>query len=66
MLYEVITEMAINKIRNRVGMPGVRSEFLTKPAFRERVRNEWAVEFYGEFRRWKDIRRWRVASYNFV
>ena len=53
---------AINKIRSRVGMHDVRNEFLTQPAFRERVRNEWAVEFYGEFRRWKDIRRWRVAK----
>ncbi|MBU3024718.1 RagB/SusD family nutrient uptake outer membrane protein [Zobellia galactanivorans] len=54
---------AINKIRNRVGMPDVRSEFLTdKGTFRDRIRNEWAVEFYGEFRRWRDIRRWRIAK----
>ena len=54
---------AVNKIRNRVGMPDVRSEFTgSKEAFRERIRNEWAVEFFGEFRRWKDIRRWRIAK----
>lgn len=54
---------AVNKIRNRVGMPDVRSEFLSdRSKFRDRVRNEWAVEFYGEFRRWKDIRRWRIVK----
>jgi len=56
-------EQAINVVRNRVGMPGVRAEYLTdKVIFRERVRNEWAVEFYGEFRRWYDLRRWRAAK----
>lgn len=54
---------AVNVIRNRVGMPGVRSEFTgDAETFRERVRNEWAVEFYGENRRWKDIRRWGIAK----
>ncbi len=53
----------LNKIRNRVGMPDVRSEYTGSAAsFRDRVRNEWAVEFYGEFRRWRDIRRWRIAK----
>ncbi len=56
-------EQALNKIRNRVGMPDVRSEYTGSAAsFRDRVRNEWAVEFYGEFRRWRDIRRWRIAK----
>ena len=55
-------EDALNVIRNRAGMPNVRSEFVNQDDFRDRVRNEWAVEFYGEFRRWKDIRRWRIAK----
>lgn len=56
-------EQALNKIRNRVGMPNVRAEFTaSKETLRERIRNEWAVEFYGEFRRWRDIRRWRIAK----
>lgn len=56
-------EQALDVIRNRVGMPNVRSEFTgDKAKFRERIRNEWAVEFYGEFYRWRDIRRWRIAK----
>ncbi|WP_066630848.1 RagB/SusD family nutrient uptake outer membrane protein [Labilibacter marinus] len=53
---------ALNLIRTRVGMPNVRSEFLNQDDFRDRVRNEWGVEYFGEFRRWKDIRRWRIAK----
>jgi len=60
---ETTAELAVKKIRNRVGMEGVRPEFTgDKALFRERIRNEYAVEFYGEFRRWKDIRRWRAAK----
>lgn len=56
-------EKALNKIRNRVGMPNVLDQFTSgADAFRDRVRNEWAVEFYGEFKRWRDIRRWRIAK----
>lgn len=56
-------EQALNVIRNRAGMPNIRSEYTGDAAiFRDRVRNEWAVEFYGEFRRWRDIRRWKIAK----
>jgi len=54
---------ALNVIRHRIGMPDVLPDYTAdETKFRERVRNEWAVEFYGEFRRWKDIRRWRIAK----
>ncbi|WP_430932641.1 RagB/SusD family nutrient uptake outer membrane protein [Saccharicrinis sp. 156] len=55
-------EDALNVIRTRVGMSEIRDEYLNESDFRDRVRNEWAVEFYGEFRRWKDMRRWRIAK----
>jgi hypothetical protein len=54
---------AINKIRNRVGMPEVLSEFTgSKEAFRERIRNERAVELMFENHRWFDLRRWMIAE----
>jgi hypothetical protein len=54
---------AINKIRNRVGMPAVRSEFTgSREAFRERIRNERAVELMFENHRWFDLRRWMLAE----
>ena len=54
---------AINIIRNRVGMPDVLAEFTTsKEAFRERIRNERAVELMLENHRWHDIRRWMIAD----
>lgn len=54
---------AINKVRERVGMPPVRSEFTgSKEAFRERIRNERAVELMFENHRWFDLRRWMIAE----
>lgn len=54
---------AINMIRNRVGMPAVKAEFTgTKEAFRERIRNERAVELSFENHRWHDLRRWMIAE----
>lgn len=54
---------AINVIRNRVGMPNVLAEFTTtKEAFRERIRNERAIELMFENHRWHDIRRWMIAD----
>jgi hypothetical protein len=53
---------AINMIRNRVNMPDVLPEFTaSKEAFRERIRNERAVELMFENHRWHDIRRWMIA-----
>jgi hypothetical protein len=54
---------AINKVRNRAGMPNVRPEFTDdKLLFRERIRNERAVELFFEHSRWWDIRRWMIAE----
>ena len=54
---------AINIIRNRVGMPNVIAEFTTgKEVFRERIRNERAVELMFENHRWHDLRRWMIAE----
>lgn len=54
---------AINIIRNRVDMPDVLSEFTTsKEVFRDRIRNERAVELMWENHRWHDLRRWMIAE----
>ena len=54
---------AINIIRNRVGAVPVRSEYkANKEVFRDRIRNERAVELCFEDHRWYDIRRWRIAK----
>jgi len=53
---------AVNIIRNRAGMPDVHSKFTgSKEAFRERIRNERAVELAFESKRRDDLRRWYVA-----
>ena len=54
---------AINMVRNRVGMVDVLNEFsASKEVFRDRIRNERAVELYVENHRWWDIRRWMIAE----
>ena len=54
---------AINIVRNRVGMPNVLDEFtVNTETFRERIRNERAVELMFENHRWWDIRRWMIAE----
>ncbi len=51
---------AINVIRNRVGMPNVRSEYLTSDeSVRECIHNERAVELCFENHRYDDLRRWK-------
>lgn len=54
---------AINVLRDRVGMPDVNAKFTTdKDTFRERIRNERAVELCFEGHRWYDLRRWKTAE----
>jgi hypothetical protein len=54
---------AVNIIRNRVGMPDVLPEFTAdKVKFRDRIRNERAVELMFENHRWHDLRRWMIAK----
>ncbi len=52
---------AINLVRARAGMPGVNAKFLNLTAFRDRIRNERAVELSFEAKRRDDLRRWHVA-----
>jgi starch-binding outer membrane protein, SusD/RagB family len=53
---------AINIVRNRAGMPDVLPIYTnSKEVFRDRIRNERAVELYHENHRFHDIRRWRIA-----
>lgn len=52
---------AVSKVRNRSGMPAFPST-LTKSQFREKLRNERAVELAYEDHRFWDIRRWMIAE----
>lgn len=61
---------AVNQVRKRVGMPELQNTDASKPTFcgtqdelRQRIRNEWRVEFAleGGKRMW-DIRRWGIAK----
>ncbi|WP_075556561.1 RagB/SusD family nutrient uptake outer membrane protein [Parabacteroides timonensis] len=61
---------AVNQVRRRVGMPDLQNSDASKPtycgtqdALRQRIRNEWRVEFAleGSKRKW-DIRRWGIAK----
>ncbi|KXX69105.1 RagB/SusD family nutrient uptake outer membrane protein [Flammeovirga sp. SJP92] len=57
---------AINIIRNRVGMPDVNAKYTaSKDAFRQRIRNERAVELCFEGHRWFDSRRWKTAAQDY-
>ena len=60
---------AVNQVRRRVGMPELQNSDASKPTYcatqddlRQRIRNEWRVEFAleGAKRQW-DIRRWGIA-----
>ncbi len=54
---------AVNQVRDRVNMPGVDTQYLTnKSTFRERIKNERAVELYLEGKRYFDLKRWGDAS----
>lgn len=61
---------AVNQVRRRVGMPELQNTDPSKPTYcatqddlRQRIRNEWRVEFCleGGKRMW-DIRRWGIAK----
>lgn len=53
---------AVNKVRERVLMPGVDARYLTgKDVFRERIKTERAVELYLEGKRFFDLSRWGDA-----
>ncbi|MCW3786321.1 RagB/SusD family nutrient uptake outer membrane protein [Plebeiibacterium sediminum] len=53
---------AVNIVRARVGMPPVNSIYLEDAgSFRERIKNERAVEFYLEGKRFFDLSRWGDA-----
>ncbi|MEN3324478.1 RagB/SusD family nutrient uptake outer membrane protein [Mariniflexile soesokkakense] len=54
---------AVNIVRSRVKMPNVKALYLSsKDAFRERIKNERAVELYLEGKRFFDLSRWGDAS----
>lgn len=52
---------ALNKIRNRAGMPDIPSG-LTKEQMREVIRHERRIELVLESSYYHDIRRWRTAE----
>ncbi len=54
---------ALNKIRNRVGMPNLNTMYQNTGDFIDRVRNERAIEFCFEGgHRWFDILRWHMLD----
>ena len=53
---------AVNRVRNRVGMPDVNARYTgSTEALRERIRDERAVELCFEGHRYDDLRRWKIA-----
>lgn len=54
---------AVNEVRRRVGMVDVNDKYtVSQDVFRERIRNERAVELMMENHRWFDLRRWHIAQ----
>ena len=58
--FTLSAKAAIDKIRQRAGMPQLSS--LSQADFREKLRNEKRVEFAFESHRFWDIRRWKVGE----
>ncbi|MDR0573291.1 MAG: RagB/SusD family nutrient uptake outer membrane protein [Tannerella sp.] len=52
---------AVNKIRNRAGMPDLPAG-MTKEAFEKRYRNERRIEMAFEEQRFFDVRRWKILG----
>jgi len=52
---------ALNKVRNRAGLPD-RPTGVGQDQAMEFVRHERKIEFFGEEKRWFDIRRWMIAG----
>lgn len=55
---------AINKVRDRVSMPDlpILASDQTKDGMRNRIHNEWRVEFAFENHRFWDVRRWLIGT----
>ena len=54
---------ALNKVRERVGhVPVLNKHTLDKVTFRQKIRDERAVELLFENHRWFDIRRWMILE----
>lgn len=55
---------AINQVRSRVSMPNlpISSADRTKEGMRQRIHNEWRVEFAFENHRFWDVRRWLIGT----
>src|SRR5690606_33453319 len=58
----VLAYQAINKIRERAGMPDTPNG-LTGEEFRNRVRHERKIELAFEDHRFWDVRRWKIAEH---
>lgn len=52
---------AVDEIRKRAGMPSL-SRNLTQEEFREKVRNERAIELCMEGHRLFEVRRWKYVN----
>lgn len=64
-VYNLTAEQAVNKVRNRAGVPSLDSRFTTggnKGSFMEQIIRERAVELAFEGHRWFDLRRWLLAG----
>lgn len=56
-------QSALNKIRNRVGMPNLHTMYQNNSDFMDRVRNERGIELCFEFgHRWFDVLRWHILD----
>jgi hypothetical protein len=54
---------AVNLVRQRVNMPNVAQVYLnSKDTFRDRIRNERAIELFAEQKRFYDLMRWGVID----
>lgn len=52
---------AVNKIRNRSGMPDIPAG-LSRDEMRKRIQDEWAIEFAFEDYRFFDLKRWKLGA----